>query len=288
MKSSAAAGLFGANSSTGFASGPNQAPAQGRSTSRSRSPVPRRNQGDESVSKETELNPLEQAAEALRAVQAAFSPETSASLKKFVGDGTMRADELDVKCLLILQALSAQLQAEVLDYIEGERVFFLNARSKSGFVVAACEKARTGSLDARGLRFKDPWCEHLLSVAQPKKVQVDLDSEQDWLAKHGHEPARLLINLSADKDLGVTSVTLAVNLTQSAETIKKRLAVIGVKIPVNKMRLRAARVGFLKGTKTLAFYNIQSGSELQLLCKTRAGVALKKDHSDGFDPALCQ
>lgn len=257
--------------------------------SRSRSPHPwQPESGEEAAEARAHETPEQLEAAALKKMQEALTQsKIGGRLQKLCEDGTMRGDEFDYKALAVLHGLPEGLQLQVMDHLENDRVFLMNSRSKSGFLVSACEKARLGALDCRGFMLQDPWRMRLLQNARPKRASIDLVSESVWLTKHGGEPARLLIDVSVDKSLGSGSIALAVNLANTSETIKKRLAVIGVQIPIHKMRLKASGIGFLKDTNSLGFYNLQSGSELQLMCKTRAGSALKKDQSDGFDPRFC-
>lgn len=232
--------------------------------------------------------------ESSRRIIAAIPEETRQRLERFIEEGTIRAIyEFDSKSLSDLIALPVAMQGMVLDHVEAQKVFLLNSRSKSGFLVSVCERARHGALDCRGYFQKDPWKDHLNAVAVPKRSQIEFHPEKVWLKDHGAAPARLLIDMSAVSDRaglgpGVQTISLVVSLADTVRNVKQRLVAIGVEIPVNKMKLRALPAGFLKDTRTLAFYNIASNAELQLFYQTRAGVARKKDHSDGFDPRFCE
>jgi len=227
-------------------------------------------------------------------VVANIPKETKDRLADFVSDGMLATlREFDMKSLSDLIALPLPIQEKVLDHVESQKVFLLNSRSKSGFLVSVCERARQGALDCRGLCAKDPWKDHLSSVAIPKRPQIDLIPEQIWLRDHGAEPVSLHINITSVAALaglgpGVETVSLTVSLTETVRNVKHRLAAVGVEIPVHKMKIRASPVGFLNDTHSLAFYNLVCSSQLQLFYKTRAGVARKKDQSDGFDPHFCE
>lgn len=206
-------------------------------------------------------------------------------MQRLFDDGTLPQTAFDVEALTALRSLTADLQDKVLDHLESERVFLMNSRSKSGFLVSACDRARGGALDVRGMGLQDPWRPQLLAMATPKRPQVELLLEGQWLKQHGAKPARIVIDVTADHEIGVQRVVLSLALTQSVAGVKERLATIGVRIPVHKMKLKEATVGFLKDSRTLAFYNLCSGSLLQLECRTRGGVALRHDHSQ---PPRCR
>mmetsp|Transcript_101489 Transcript_101489/g.316456 ORF Transcript_101489/g.316456 Transcript_101489/m.316456 type:complete len:302 (+) Transcript_101489:92-997(+) len=217
-------------------------------------------------------------AKALR-VEALLPKEAQERLRRLYDEGLVARGAFDFEALLALRALSPELQEKVFLHLESERIFLLNSRSKSGFLTATCDKARTGSLDARGVGLPDPWRASLLAIAVPRRVQVDLVPELRWMEQHGAGPAQITVDVSVDKEVGVGSITLALGLAHSVASVKSRLAAIGVKIPVHKMKLKEATAGFLKDDKTLAFYNIRSGSFLHLVYKARGGVALRRDQS---------
>jgi len=213
-------------------------------------------------------------------LERALPAESRERLRRLLEDGTLPKRCFDLESLMSFSKLNAELQERVLVYIESERIFLCNSRSKSGFLVATCDRARGGALDAKGMGAPDPWRQALLAIAVPKRQQVDLVPEGQWIQQHGAEPAKITVDVSADKEVGVGSITLAMALEHSVATVKGRLAAIGVKMPAHKMKLKEASVGFLKDEKTLAFYNLQSGSMLHLVYRTRAGVGLRRDHSD--------
>merc|ERR1712007_196223 len=115
------------------------------------------------------------------------------------------------KALTFLKSLTENMQERVMTYLEHERVFFVNSRSKSGFLYAACDKARHGSLDARGVGLPDPWRSYLLHVATPKRCLIDLKPADSWLQKSGDVPFKIVVDVSADPGLGVPSVALSVS-----------------------------------------------------------------------------
>ncbi|CAJ1355215.1 unnamed protein product [Effrenium voratum] len=170
-----------------------------------------------------------------------------------------------------LVSLKPDLQDRVLTYCENNRIFLLNSRSKSGYLVAACEKARRGALDERGIGTVDPYRDYLLGMARPRRELIDLVPEEEWMQHSDPEAAQLIFDVKADPEIGVSTLRLALKLQHSVRSVKERLAAVGVKIPVQKMRLKEARVGFLRDERTLAYYNLSSGCKMQLVLKRRAG-----------------
>eukprot|EP00435_Cladocopium_sp_Y103_P041437 s252_g11.t1 len=102
-------------------------------------------------------------------------------------EGLLKEGDLDLRAITVFASLNENLQSRVLNHMdaETERIYVANARSKSGFLIATCDKAKTGCLDARGLGAIDPWRTALVAMATPKQKLVDLKSEQDWLDEKG-------------------------------------------------------------------------------------------------------
>jgi len=207
-------------------------------------------------------------------------PDTRRRLHNLFDDGSVRTHVFDREALTSLIELSDELQDRVMSYMESERTFLMHSRSKSGFLVAACEKVKAGALDAQGLGAYDPWRPYLMSIARPKFQLVNLVPEEEWLTQHGAEPARFLVDVSNDPRLQVQNMELAVDLRQTTLVVKQRLAEIGVGIPIHKMKLKELTLGFLRDCRTLAYYNLSSGSSLQLQCRIRGGVAQRRGQVD--------
>merc|ERR1719401_1517855 len=101
-------------------------------------------------------------------------------------------------------------------HMEGERIYVANARSKSGFLIATCDKAKTGCLDARGLGAIDPWRTALVAMATPKQRMIDLKPERDWLDED-KENIKIHVDVSSvENELGVPSVTVELPLTETS------------------------------------------------------------------------
>merc|ERR1719414_1030928 len=105
-------------------------------------------------------------------------------LEKLFEEGLLKEGDLDLRSITVFASLNEGLQARVMNHMETERIYVANARSKSGFMIATCDKAKTGCLDARGLGAIDPWRTALVAMATPKQRMIDLKSERDWLDEH--------------------------------------------------------------------------------------------------------
>lgn len=211
---------------------------------------------------------------------AALPAETRDRLRSIEEDGTLRKGELDVGSLVALRALSLPQQDQVLSYLETQKIYLANSRSRSGFVFAACERAKHGSLDPRGLGYRDPWRPFLLAAATPKRGLLDLVPEQVWLEMFGKTPVRFSVDTSADRSLGGVRLTLTLSLDLTVSAVKARLVAVGVGIPSHKLQLQVAPVGFLRDERTLAYYNLDASKTLVLKCRTRGGKAWRDGWGD--------
>lgn len=207
--------------------------------------------------------------EAIGKVKASLSEDVYVRFQRFVHEGLLKQGDFDLEALVHLANLGADLQDRVLTYLDNNRIYLVNSRSKSGFLVAACEKARKGSLDEKGFGATDPWREYLLRVARPKPLQISLVPETEW-AEQVKGPQEFFIDASADS-VGVPNFRIWLQLLQTVAEVKGKLADVGLMMPPSKMRLKEASVGFLRDERTLAFYNLKAGSTLLLVLKRRAG-----------------
>lgn len=203
-------------------------------------------------------------------------------LEKLFEEGLLKEGDLDLRSITVFASLNEGLQARVMNHMENERIYVANARSKSGFLIATCDKAKTGCLDARGLGAIDPWRTALVAMATPKQKMIDLKPERDWLEKHD-EGAIIKIHVNVqivESELGVPSVTVELPLSETSAAVKAKLVAMGVKkIPANRMKLHTDPVGFLKEGHTFAFYNLSDGVTLALSERKRAGVRFRADHT---------
>mmetsp|Transcript_78211 Transcript_78211/g.198769 ORF Transcript_78211/g.198769 Transcript_78211/m.198769 type:complete len:496 (+) Transcript_78211:122-1609(+) len=210
-------------------------------------------------------------------------PDIRERLEKLFEEGLLKEGDLDLRSITVFASLNEGLQARVMNHMEGERIYVANARSKSGFLIATCDKAKTGCLDARGLGAIDPWRTALVAMATPKQKQVDLKPERDWLDQHEEAgPIKIQVTLGSavEAELGVPSVTVELPLTETSSAIKAKLVAMGVKaIAQNKMMLRTDPVGFLKDRHSFAFYNFKNGVSVALSERKRGGSRFRADHT---------
>jgi len=212
----------------------------------------------------------------------ALPPPTAARLLRLCTEGAMRKTDLDVKSIMILAALQEPLQMKVLAHLEAERMFLSNSRSKAGFLVSACEKAKQGALDVRGFGAIDPWKAHLNAKSggtrlaayaiafnlepekqflrklagkeEPEKPPADdkvkkedeKDDEPDDVLPEDLPNCALEINCTADRDAPEPIVTLQLPYTMNVEEVKEALRRKGVKVKPNKMKLKCAKLGFFE------------------------------------------
>lgn len=215
----------------------------------------------------------------------ALPQNTARRLLKLFTDGAMRKADLDVKSVMILAALQEPLQAKVMSHLEAERVFLSNSRSKAGFLVSACEKAKQGALDVRGFGAIDPWKAHLNAKSLGKRasnvaLSINLENEMEFLDRMGDTAlCQVTVNVKADADCPTEKITLDVPWTTLVRDVKDQLCALGVSWPVNKIKLKDTVLGFLKDKYTLAYYNLQEGTTLELSGRTRGGVKFKRDQS---------
>merc|ERR1712048_566692 len=99
-------------------------------------------------------------------------------LEKLFEEGLLKDNDLDLRSITVFASLNEGLQDRVMTHMENERIYVANARSKSGFLIATCDKAKTGCLDARGLGAIDPWRSALVAMATPKQKMFELEPER--------------------------------------------------------------------------------------------------------------
>lgn len=185
-------------------------------------------------------------------------------------DGTIRPGDIDSRCILNLQALQEPLQLKVFQHIERDRVFFTNARSKAGFLVGACEKAKRGELDVRGYGSIDPWAKQMAAVCVPVKRLINLVPEHKWLSQHHSRPITLTITSDTHQP-----ITITCTLQDTISAIKDKLQSIHCPIKRNQMKLIHPKLSVLKDTRSLAYYNL-TDTTLDLRKKFRGGRKINK------------
>lgn len=213
-------------------------------------------------------------------------PHIRERLKALFDEGTLRKGDLDLKSIVTLGSLQEPLQIKVMEHMENDRVFLANARSKSGFLIAATDKAKRGELDVRGFGAIDPWkatlealkCRHY-SWAKWRAIE-SIPEDQFLDEKSGADSiCSLVVDVSVQPpESGCTTIDLQMPYTSSIDELKDRVVEAGVFIPKNKMHISdPVTIGVLKASRTLAFYNVSHGSTLKVGVKKRGGAKHKVD-----------
>merc|ERR1719261_901950 len=160
-------------------------------------------------------------------------------LEKLFEEGLLKENDLDLRSITVFASLNEGLQDRVMTHMENERIYVANARSKSGFLIATCDKAKTGCLDARGLGAIDPWRSALVAMATPKMEQIELVPEKEWLETNGTDPLKITVNVAiCEAEVGMPMVTMELPLTETSAAVKCKLTAMGItSIPVHKMKL---------------------------------------------------
>ena len=189
-------------------------------------------------------------------------------VQKLYEDGTIRPGDLDSRCIMNIQALQEPLQLKVFQHIERDRVFFTNARSKAGFIVSSCEKAKRGELDVRGYGSIDPWAKQMESVCVPVKRLINLVPEQRWLDQHPNAQVNIEVQTPTTKFRVISSIKSKIR--------DLKLQLEASKIPFNQMTLIHPKLSVLRNDRSLAFYNFQVQTQLTLRLKFRGGRKINK------------
>jgi len=158
---------------------------------------------------------------------------------------------------------------KVIEHLETERLFLTNSRSKAGFLVSACEKAKRGELDARGFGALDPWRNQLKAECLPK-LDIVLLPQDEWVSsRNGASHVSLTILFDH-----ATSSSMTFDWTESIESIKDRIFE-SASPPLNfkrkRMKLSHVIYGSLRDERTPAYYNLSDGDCLQVKVKLRGG-----------------
>lgn len=196
-------------------------------------------------------------------------PAVRTCFEQHVAAGIFQHTDFDVSSLQTLCKQRIDTQLQVLSHLECQKDFLTHSRSKSGFLVAAVEKARTGCLDYRGFGAIDPWTLMLRAQAVPRPKIVDLVPEKNWLEFHGLDPVEVLFDTSESPVMGVATVSIKFFPTSSILELKTRLNQIGVPASANKIVLLHAVCGYLRNVRTLAYYNITKGDTIRVTVRRR-------------------
>jgi hypothetical protein len=193
-------------------------------------------------------------------------------LSKLFEDGTLKLGDLDHKSIMTLHQLTEPLQLKVIDYLQTERLFLANSRSKAGFLVSACDRAKKGELDARGFGALDPWRSALISECTPK-IQLHLIPEAQWLTGQASFEVSIPIETVDGSKLFVFDLRDRISVHKDAvyESLKD------VTYTRSRLKLFHPLYGSLRDDRTLAFYNISSRDTLSISVKRRAGRKVVKN-----------
>jgi len=188
-------------------------------------------------------------------------------IMKLYQDGTVRPSDFDRASLDDLKVLRHDLQMKSLEHCEHDRVFLANARSKSGFLVSVCSRAKRGELDPRGFGAQDPWKVILEAMVNDKKRDSTLTEDKDWIDQHPN-PITLKIDVSyTGHAQNMIDITLKPQDTMLQ--LKEQLSIKGISWPVSKMKIRLKEAGYLRNERSVAYYNLTNNETLELVLKTR-------------------
>lgn len=197
-------------------------------------------------------------------------------LEKLYDDGTLKVGDLDHKSIVTLQQLTESLQLKVIEYLEVERLFLANSRSKAGFLVSACDKAKKGELDARGFGALDPWRPQMIAECTPRP-KINLTRESDWL---GNFPDGHVIQITITSENN-SSVSVPVDLAQGVSLTKDSVyrAIPDPQFSRSRLKLVHPIYGSLRDDRTLAYYNIGDKDSLGVKIKKRGGKKVNRQFS---------
>ena len=153
----------------------------------------------------------------------------------------------------------------MIEHLEVERLFLTNSRSKAGFLVSACEKAKRGELDARGFGALDPWRSQMKASCVPRPV-INLLPESEWISKQP-SPIKLSITNEATKH------SISINLTDSIADVKQQYyeLLTSPSFSISRLKLTHPGYGSLRDDRTPAFYNLSDNEPLTVKLKNRGG-----------------
>uniref|UniRef100_A0A7S1ER92 SURP motif domain-containing protein n=1 Tax=Timspurckia oligopyrenoides TaxID=708627 RepID=A0A7S1ER92_9RHOD len=126
--------------------------------------------------------------------------------------------------------------------------------------------------DENHLRKKTKTIENEDTAATSNEIRFE--PEEQWIAKYG-DSVKVKVNVcehqnSFNWELKGQTISLEVPLKVSVAALKSTLTKL-TKLPVNKMKLQTESAGFLKDGNSLAFYNVEPNSSINLSVKERGG-----------------
>jgi hypothetical protein len=105
---------------------------------------------------------------------------------------------------------------------------------------------------------------------QKTEVMKDLVPEDKWLASHSGSVSLSIQIPKENEKLSGQTLTVSFDLRATVKQVMEKIA-DQVGVAVNKQKLKGDGLPFLKPELTLAYYNLEHGSVLQLGTKTRGG-----------------
>ena len=114
--------------------------------------------------------------------------------------------------------------------------------------------------------FSFPYYSHSLATLIP---------EQQWIASNPG-PITLQVKLPVDSsnpawNLNGQVISVTIDIGATIKMVKQQIGSIQGNMPESKQQLKHAKHGFLKDAQTLGYYNLSSGTELQLTVRSRGG-----------------
>lgn len=191
--------------------------------------------------------------------------------------GTIKPTDLGRRALHDLNALQPNLMNKVVAYCEYDHAFFANSRSKSGFLVSVCARAKRGELDPRGFGAMDPWKMHIQAMINSKDDEVILEPEEEWKEKVDGN-VQVTVDVSKAQPQ-MPQLQLDIPVTTTILGLQHKLKEQGISWPINKMKFRHGVMGWLKPQYSLAYYNFEvANNKLELVLKARG---------NGHRPRIC-
>lgn len=194
-------------------------------------------------------------------------------LTQLYEDGTLKTGDLDHKSILTLQQLTEQLQWKVIEYLQIERLFLANSRSKAGFLVSACDRAKKGELDARGFGALDPWRAGLIAECIPKAI-INLIPEEEFVLLQ--QTPSISINVKH----GDTVFPMSSSFSDPISTLKDQVYGLfsGPDFSRSRLKLVHPVYGSLRDGRTPGFYNLSEGESLEVKVKARGGRRVNRQY----------
>jgi hypothetical protein len=162
-------------------------------------------------------------------------------------------------------------QHKVIEYLQTERLFLFNSRSKAGFLVSACDRAKKGELDARGFGALDPWRAPLQAESLPKP-NFTLVPESEWKSRSDDDKIMLKVEFDGNTH------EISVGQMEPISSIKDRVysCLSSPEFSRSRLKLSHPWYGSLRNERTPAYYNLTEGLSLSIKIKTRGGLKIVK------------